>query len=85
MRTAVYQMFKNTDMEEGRGEEVPIPGLFLTMAVSEEAATGRGVYGSPAVIKQIPVFDNVEDFKQWELNGDAEYQQYLRLKARFEK
>jgi hypothetical protein len=83
-KSAVYQMFKNTDMDEGLGADVPIPGLFGTIDVAKQAAVGRGVYGQPALIKQIPIFYSVKEFENWERNGDPEYQQYLKLKQKFE-
>ncbi len=83
MTGTAYQMFKNTDMDEGRGDEVAIPGLFLYERTALSAAVGRGVYGAPAVVKSIPLFETVDEFKLWEKHGDPEYQLYLQLHARY--
>lgn len=83
MAGVAFQMYKNTDMEEGLGRDVAIPGLFLTRGTAENAAVGRGVYGAPAVVKEVPLFETVEEFELWEKYSDPEYTTYLRLLAKF--
>lgn len=83
MAQRVYQLFANTDMDEGRGTPVPIPGLFANELVAQQASIGRGVYGSPADIQAVPVFETVDEFFDWEKTSDPEYREFLRLKTKF--
>lgn len=79
-----YQLYANTDMDEGRGTPVPIPGIFVSEEAATAAAVGRGVYGSPADIKPVPLFESVHEYTEWEREQDPDWRMYIALKKKFE-
>lgn len=73
----VFEACTNTDLDEGRGREVPI-AHFIHESDARRAAKGRGVMGTDADVRMVDVDIRVyESFREFEL----EFERDVRAKA----